>query len=97
MGWGSADSFDTPEDKPEVGPQGSPGLAWKNDSSANWAVFMLQEVLRTIHATMRYRVGQICTAFTVLRDADIPGELRGTTIPRCKMKFSLGIRPKKKK
>jgi len=38
-------------------------------------------------------VGQICTAFTVLRDADIPTELRATTVPRHKMKLSLGIRP----
>lgn len=57
---------------------------------------MLREVLRT-RAAVRYCVGQICTAFTVLRDADTPAELRGTTISRDEVKIYLGIRPRGKK
>lgn len=44
---GAVLTFDAPEDKPEVGAQGSPGLAWQNYSSAICAESMLQEVLRT--------------------------------------------------
>lgn len=58
--------------------------------------FMLQEVVRTTNATVRYCGEQISIFFTVLADADVPAELRGTEISKYKMKFSLGIRPAEK-
>lgn len=57
---------------------------------------MLQEVVRTTNATVRYCGEQISIFFTVLTDADVPAELRGTKISKYKTKFSLGIRPAEK-
>lgn len=43
---------------------------------------MLQEVVRTTNATVRYCGEQISVFFTVLTGADVPAELRGTEISK---------------